>query len=135
LATPCSAPGPRIQPQHLADGLAVLRLVRGQRVVRHLHEGHLGAEAVERLRQLQPDRTGAQHHHRARRLGGLDGLPVGPEAHLVEAVDRRAGGLAAGGDEDPAAGLEAPPVDLDGALADDSRLPAQEGAALGLRSR
>jgi len=122
--------GHALGPHDLAHGGAVLRLLGRQHVLGHLDQGHVSAEAVERLGQLEPDRAGAEHHQRARQLARLDRLAVGPEADLVEAVDRRAGGLAAAGDDDAAPCLEALAVHLDRPRPGDPGLAAQEGPAL-----
>src|SRR5262249_47878166 len=54
-----------------------------------LEHGHLGAEPAERLRQLEPDRAGADHDQMPRTLGQIEHGFVGEMRRVGEARDRR----------------------------------------------
>jgi hypothetical protein len=56
--------GDPIAPQDLIHGGGVLGLLHGERVPGGFHDRHLGAEAPERLRQLQSDGTRTEHDQR-----------------------------------------------------------------------
>ena len=50
----------------------------------HVEHGDLGAEPAERLRQLEPDRTAAEHDQVFRPLADLERVLVGEIGHLLE---------------------------------------------------
>ena len=73
---------------------------RGE-VVTGMHDGHLRAEAGERLAELEPDGPAADDEQRLGQLGQLERRHVVDPVDVVDALDRRDRSPRAGGDQDP----------------------------------
>ena len=85
---------------------------------------HLGAEARERLTELEPDRAAPDDQQRARHLGQVERRDVVEPVDLVDPLDRRHCRARAGCDQDPV-GLELALADAERVRPRERRLPAE----------
>ena len=77
-----------------------LRVLDGEEVRQHLDDGHLGAEGVEEVGELNPDRTGADNDDGLGLLGKDESLLGADDGLAVEGQSGQGTGDAAGGHED-----------------------------------
>ena len=82
------------------QGVADLVVLDGQDARGHFDEGHLGAEGVVNVGELDADRARADDDHFLRLLGEDHRLLGADDAIAIERQAGQAAGFAAGGDED-----------------------------------
>ena len=90
-----------------------------------LDERHLGADPPEELRELDADRSSAEHDEARRDLARPDRLAIRPVLDVLDAVERRQGRPRSGRDDELVV-LELSLADGDDSGPRDARVPAHE---------